>query len=233
MAQGRTILVVGGTHGIGAALVRLLDEAGNTVVYTGRSKPETHVPGTYLEYDVAQGGELEWDDTPIDGLAYCPGTINLRPFTRISLDQFREEWEINFLGAVKVLQQLHGRLKTGRNPSVVMFSTVAVTQGMPFHASIAASKGAVEGLVRSLAAEWAPAIRVNALAPSLTDTPLANKLLGSDEKREAGAKRHPLNRVGTAHDLASAAAFLLSPDAAWVTGQVWGVDGGMSSLRPL
>ncbi len=141
------------------------------------------------------------------------------------------EFQLNALGAFRVIQQLANRLKAAGNASVVLFSTVAVTQGMPYHASSAMAKGAIEGLTRSLAAELAPSIRVNAIAPSLTDTPLASRILSSDERREASAQRHPLKRVGTPLDIAQCATFLLSDQATWITGQIIGVDGGMGSLK--
>jgi NAD(P)-dependent dehydrogenase (short-subunit alcohol dehydrogenase family) len=146
---------------------------------------------------------------------------------------FRQDFELNLIGAVRFLQACQSRLQgiDGQPASVVLFSTIAVSQGLPMHASVAASKGAVEGLVRSLAAEWAPKIRVNAIAPALTDTPLAGRLLSSPEKREAMAARYPLKRIGTAADVAAMARFLLSAESSWMTGQVLGVDGGMSTLR--
>jgi len=165
------------------------------------------------------------------GLVYCPGTINLRAFSSLNPAAFRDELEINLIGAVKSIQAALKALKKTPGSSIVLFSTVAVSQGMPFHSGIAAAKGAVEGLTRSLAAELAPGIRVNCIAPSLTDTPLAARLLNSDEKREAAANRHPLKKVGTADELAALANFLLSTDAAWITGQVIHADGGMSSVR--
>ncbi len=164
---------------------------------------------------------------------YCPGTVNLKSFRALSEADFRSDWEVNLLGAVRFLKACQPRLqgRDGEPASVVLFSTVAVSQGMPMHSSVAAAKGAVEGLVRSLAAEWAPKIRVNAIAPALVDTPLVDRMLNSLEKREAMAARYPLKRFGTPADAAAVARFLLSPESSWITGQVLGLDGGMSTLR--
>ena len=169
----------------------------------------------------------------IHGAVYCPGSINLRSFRSLQPADFRQDFELNLLGAVRFLQACQPRLKgpDGGPASVVLFSTVAVAQGMPMHTSVAAAKGAVEGLMRSLAAEWAPKIRVNAIAPALIDTPLAARLLSSPDKREALAARYPLKRIGEPADVAAVARFLLSAESGWLTGQVFGVDGGMSTLR--
>jgi NAD(P)-dependent dehydrogenase (short-subunit alcohol dehydrogenase family) len=168
----------------------------------------------------------------IDGVVYCPGTINLKPFHRISIADFKQEMEVNFYGAIRLLQACLKGLKKSSSPSVVLYSTVAVQTGMGFHAGIASAKGAVEGLTRSLAAEWAPnKIRVNAIAPSLTETPLASALLSTPEKKEASDKRHPLGRVGRPEDIAEATVFLLSEKSSWMTGQILHLDGGMSHLK--
>ena len=178
-------------------------------------------------------GPLPEAPEEISGAVYCPGTITLRSFRSLSTADFRHDLELNLIGAVRFLQACQPRLRgqDGCPASVVFFSTVAVGQGMPMHASVAAAKGAVEGLVRSLAAEWAPKIRVNAIAPALIDTPLAARLLSSPEKREALASRYSLKRIGTPADAAALARFLLSNESSWMTGQVVGVDGGMSTLR--
>jgi 3-oxoacyl-[acyl-carrier protein] reductase len=167
------------------------------------------------------------------GLVYCPGSIKLRPFERVPTEDFRSDFELNVLGAVHALQATIKRLKKAEGgASVVLFSTVAAAVGMSFHTSIATAKAAVEGLTRALAAEYAASgLRVNCLAPSLTDTPLAAALLNTPEKAEAGAKRHPLQRVGRASDLADMAAFLLSDQATFITGQVLAIDGGMGKLK--
>jgi NAD(P)-dependent dehydrogenase (short-subunit alcohol dehydrogenase family) len=182
----------------------------------------------------AVAGPFPEDSLPptLDGVVYCPGSIRLRPLARLTEEEFVEDFQLNLLGAVKVIQGCRKALrKAEAGASIVLFSTVAVQTGMPFHASVASAKGAVEGLTRSLAAELAPHIRVNAVAPSMTDTPLAAALLADDAKRKAAADRHPLKRVGSPEDIASVAVFLLGEESSWITGQVVGVDGGMGPIR--
>jgi NAD(P)-dependent dehydrogenase (short-subunit alcohol dehydrogenase family) len=168
-------------------------------------------------------------DTRFDGIVYFPGSINLKPFRSLKLEDFQSDFNIHVLGAVNVLKTYQSNLNEGA--SVVLISSVAATTGMPFHASVASVKAALEGFARSLAAEWAPKIRVNVVAPSLTLTPMAEKLTNSPEKIEAGAQRHPLKRLGNPSDLANAITFLLGDDSAWMTGQVLAVDGGMGNLK--
>lgn len=204
-------LLVGASSGIGAALLETLVAAGASVTHLSRN-PEgaPDLPGTKgLRWD-ARTEPFPTEAVPeqLDGVAYCPGGIRLRPFERLKEQDFNEEWELNLLGAVRTLHGVLPALKRSDAASVVLFSTVAVQTGMPFHAAVAAAKGAVEGLTRSLAAEWAPRIRVNAIAPTLTDTPLAERLLGSEDKRRAAAERHPLKRINTAQDVARTAAWL-------------------------
>ena len=230
----KSYLIAGGSSGIGLALVKKLSAEGHQVLVISRRgdglaglSDTSHLAKNIVSDEL---GEAELPDR-LDGVAYCPGSINLKPFRSLKPEAFLEDFHINLLGAVKVLQAAHKALKAAENPSVLLFSTVAVGQGMPFHASVAAAKGAVEGLTRSLAAEWAPAIRVNCIAPSLTDTPLAARLLGSDEKKLAAGARHPLKRVGTAEEAAALAHFLLGENSGWISGQIIGLDGGLSSLK--
>jgi NAD(P)-dependent dehydrogenase (short-subunit alcohol dehydrogenase family) len=233
--MSRKYVIIGGNSGIGLAFAQKEASLGNEVIAYARNAADTgNIQGVeYHNYSATDFNSKVDLPEAIDGLVYMPGTIKLKPFHRLSIDDFREELEINLLGAIHIIQQALPALKKGNNPGVVLFSTVAVQTGMPFHSGIASAKGAIEGLVRSLAAEYAPKIRFNAIAPSLTDTQLAQPLLNNDKKRENSAERHPLKRIGTPAELAAAASFLLSEDAAWITGQVLGVDGGMSSVRSI
>jgi len=235
--ENKTYLIAGGTKGIGLELTRqLLAADANVHVYsrTVGDLPQSERLVHHI-FDFAEG-DFESAELPetIHGAAYCPGTINLRSFRSLKLSDFQNDFEINVLGAVKFLKGCMTGLKkgAGEDPtSVVLFSTVAAGTGMPMHASISAAKGAIEGLTRTLAAEWAPQTRVNCLAPALTDTPLAAKFFSTEEKRAAMDAKYPLGRSGTPSDLANMATFLLSPESGWITGQVIGVDGGMSAVH--
>jgi len=225
--KGKNIVIVGGNSGIGQATAQILKEQGANLFLYSKSGNGTEALDTSKDFEsIPNLPEV------IDGVVYCPGTINLKPFHRISTADFQQELEVNFLGAVRILQACMKGLKKSGYGSVVLYSTVAVQTGMGFHAGISSAKGAIEGLTRSLAAEWAPShIRVNAVAPSLTDTPLASALLSSEEKKESSNKRHPLGRIGTPEDIAATTVFLLSQDSSWMTGQILHLDGGMSSLK--
>ena len=243
-------LIIGASSGIGHQISRQLSDAGHKVFGTyftnamphseteprtgAKQAPEMEGPPAveYHRLDVL-GHDLNLDFLPdsLDGMAYCPGSISLKPFHRISPDAFRDDYVLQVVGAVKTIQTVLPRLKQSGQASVVLFSTVAVLTGFNFHSLVSASKGAIEGLTRALAAEFAPGIRVNAIAPSLTDTPLAATLLNSEQKLEANAQRHPMKRVGKTGDIASMAEFLMTGSSSWITGQIFHVDGGISSLR--
>ncbi len=233
--MNRVYLIVGGSSGVGLALTRLLTERGDHVIVASRhGDGVAEIDGaTWQAYDATDASSHLTLPEHVDGLVYCPGSIVLKPFHRISDEEFRTELEVNYLGAMRALRQALPALKRSASASVVLFSTVAVATGLPYHAGIAGAKGAIEAVTRSLAAELAPGVRVNCLALSLTDTPLAGALLSSPEKRQAAADRHPLKRIGDAAETASAAAFLLGPDSGFMTGQILHLDGGLSTLRPI
>lgn len=227
-------LILGASSGIGRKLSEQLAASGHHVFGT-YCKKETQSDNDSVQfYPINVLDEtISFDFLPetLTGVVYCPGSINLRPFERIKPVDFISDYNLQVVGAIKTIQAVASKLKTSENAAVVLFSTVAVQTGLPFHSQVSASKGAIEGLTRALAAEFAPKIRVNCIAPSLTDTPLAAALLNSDQKKEANAQRHPLKRIGTSDDIANMAAFLLSTKASWITGQIFHVDGGMSSLK--
>lgn len=233
--QGKNVVIVGASSGVGLATAELLGAQGANLYTISRNEPKLPLS---LQYEYCSHDILE-DDFPedflpetIDALIYCPGSINLKPFRSLSMDTFREDYEINLIGAVKAIKaSLKAMKKAEGTPAVVLFSTVAVQQGMAFHGSVAAAKGAVEGLTRSLAAELSPKIRVNCIAPSLVNTPLASNILSSEDRMKASNERHPLKRIGEPNDIAQTAAFLVSENSSWITGQVIGVDGGLSKLR--
>lgn len=229
----KTYIIIGASSGIGLQLAKTLADKGDTVIGTYNSHPlENSENITYHSLNVT-AAELDLSFFPevIDGIIYCPGSINLKPFGRIKIEDFLSDFNLQVGGLIKVLQYAFPALKKSEYASVVIFSTVAVQLGLPFHSQVSASKGAIEGLTKALSAEWAPSIRVNCIAPSLTDTPLAANLLNTDEKKAANALRHPLKKIGTASDIANMAAFLLSENAAWITGQIIHVDGGMSTIK--
>jgi len=227
------IVVIGGSTGIGAALAQRLAGQGHRVFATfNRHELPSSGSLSFHRCDVLDPHpDLSFLPDAVHGLVYCPGSITLKPFARLSADDFVQDYRLQVVGAVVVLQHALPRLKQAERASVVLFSSVAASTGFGYHAMVASSKGAIEGLTVALAAEWAPRIRVNAIAPSLTDTPLAATLLNTPEKRDANAQRHPLKRVGEPADLAAAAGFLLSEDASWITGQVLHADGGIGRLR--
>lgn len=227
----KNILLIGGSYGIGAVIANNLIED-HQVIIASRTNENISEKMIHHSFDVLKD-DIKSLDLPdrIDGLVYCPGSINLKPFKMMNSHTFKEDMEINFHSLVRVVQDLLPNLKNSEQASLVFFSTVAVKVGMPFHTSVAAAKGAIEGFAKALAAEYAPSFRVNLIAPSLTDSPLTSKLLNSESKKEKMAERHPLKKVGTPEDIAAMARFLLTDESKWITGQVFGVDGGLSTLN--
>ena len=227
-------LIIGGSSGIGQALAMQLSASGKQVIATfNKNIPSVENSTIRFHHLNVLDDDISLDFLPdeLAGIVYCPGSINLRPFERIKPADFVADYQLQVIGAIKIIQTVLPKLKKAENASIVLFSTIAVQSGFSFHTQVAASKGAIEGLTKALVAEYAPKIRVNCIAPSLTDTPLAASLLNNEQKKEASAQRHPLKRVGTADDIANMAAFLLSEKASWITGQILHLDGGMSSLK--
>ena len=225
----KTIVIIGGSKGIGKAISTvMLDE--NCVINISRSQPEfSHRNLTHYNCDILT------DDLPniekVDTLIYCPGSINLKPFERLKIEDFKNDYEINFIGAVKAIQKYLPNLKETDNANILLFSTVASKLGMPFHTSVASVKSAIEGLVKSLAAEYAPKIRINAIAPTVTDTTLASKLLRNDRQKEQMIERHPLKKYLNPEEVAQMAVFLISDKAASMSGQIFEMDCGITSFK--
>lgn len=236
--MSKVYVVVGGSRGIGLGVVKRLAAAGNQVHVFSRTAGElasiANVQHTVFDA-VNDTATAEMFPPQIDGLAYCPGSFNAKSIRSLKVETLRADFEINVVGAVKVIQAALSGLKksSSESASVLLFSTVAVAQGMNAHSSIAASKGAIEGLAKTLAAELSPKVRVNCIAPALTKTSLMSGLFTDPAKVEAMGAKYPLGRTGTVDDLSSAACFLLSDESRWVTGQVMGVDGGMSTVKKI
>lgn len=224
----RNILVIGGSSGIGKELVTKL-QLQNQVFATYNSGSIDNENVVTKQWSASEDFETDWLPEELHGLVYCPGSINLKPFKRYTDEDFKADYELQVLGAVKCIRACYSKLMGQEDAAVVLFSSVAATVGLNYHSLVGSSKSAVEGLVRSLAAEFAPKCRVNAVSLSLTNTPLAQKLLNTPEKIEANGKRHPMGRVGTPSDAVQAVEYLLQNS--WVTGQVLQVDGGMSALK--
>ncbi len=225
----RNILVIGGSKGIGKAIITNLVEE-NHVYNVSRTSPDfSHNNLTHFSLDILTDELPEIDK--IDILIYCPGSINLKPISRLKLEEFRDDFEINVIGAVKTIQKYLPKLKEGNSPNILLFSTVASKLGMPFHASVAAAKSAVEGLTKSLGAELAPTIRVNAIAPTVTDTDLASKLLRNDRMIENITERHPLKKYLQPKEVADLTTFLTSDKAKSISGQIFELDCGIVSFK--
>ena len=227
-------LIIGASSGIGKQLALQLADSGNQV-YGTYNKTEAESTNNLISYHplnvLDETLNLEFLPDTLNGLVYCPGSINLKPFGRITPADFLDDYNLQVVGAIKIIQSVFAKLRKSDSASIILFSTIAVQNGFPYHSQVSASKGAIEGLTKALAAEFSPKIRVNCIAPSLTDTPLASTLLSTDEKKEANAAKNPLKKNGEPGDIANMAEFLLSDKASWITGQVFHVDGGFSTIK--
>ena len=223
------IVIVGGSRGIGKEIINQLVQD-NMIINLSRNKPElTHTNLTHHNIDILSSDLPDLED--VSSVIYCPGSINLKPIGRISLDEFREDFEINVVGAIKVIQKYLPILKKSNHASILLFSTVATKLGMPYHSSVAASKSAIDGLVKTLGAELAPKIRVNAIAPTITKTDLASKLLRNEKVIENMIERHPLKKILMPEEVAKMAKFLISTDASSISGQIFNLDAGIVSFK--
>lgn len=227
-------LIIGGSSGIGKDLCQILLEEGHDVIATyNSSKPEVdsqHICFQPLDVE-EESPDFSWMPAHLDGIIYCPGNISLKPFEKVKPKEFIDDYNLQVMGAIKCIQAALPALKKSPQASIVLFSTIAVKVGFNFHSIVSASKGAIEGLCRSLAAEYAPNIRVNCIAPSLTDTPLAQRILRTDAQKNNQAQNHPLKRIGESLDIAKAAHYLLTDNSSWITGQILHIDGGLSTVR--
>ncbi|PIR14547.1 MAG: oxidoreductase [Flavobacteriales bacterium CG11_big_fil_rev_8_21_14_0_20_35_7] len=226
----RNIVIIGGSKGIGNAILTSQLNLNNNVFNISRTAPEiTHPNLTHYNCDVLKD---EFPDIElVDTLIYCPGSINLKPISTLTIDDFRTDFEINVIGAVKAIKKYLKPLKNGNNPNILLFSTVATKLGMPYHASIAASKSAIEGLTKSLGAELAPTIRINAIAPTVTDTDLASKILRNDTMKQVIAEKHPLKRYLNTNDVVALADFLISQKSSAISGQIFNLDCGIVTFK--
>ncbi len=226
-------LIVGVSSGTGSALAKELVSSGHQVYGTYyKTRPEDLGLTDLRQLDVlGENTDLSFLPDVIDGIAYCPGSIVLKPFSRLMPTDFLSDYQLQLIGAVKIINACLLQLKKAEHASIVLFSTVAVQTGFAFHTVVSSSKGAIEGFTKALAAELAPKVRVNCIAPSITDTSMSAALLNSEEKKLAAAQRHPLKKIGQRQDLGNIAAFLLSEKSGWITGQVIHVDGGISTLK--
>jgi NAD(P)-dependent dehydrogenase (short-subunit alcohol dehydrogenase family) len=223
------IIIVGGSRGIGKEIINDLVHD-NLIINLSRNKPElTHTNLTHYNVDVLNCDLPDLED--VSSIIYCPGSINLKPISRISLDEFRGDFEINVIGAIKVIQKYLSSLKKSNNASILLFSTVATKLGMPYHSTVAASKSAIDGLVKTLGAELAPKIRVNAIAPTITKTDLASKLLRNEKVIENMVERHPLKKILMPEEVSKMAKFLISKDASSISGQIFNLDAGIVSFK--
>ena len=225
----RHILIIGGTKGIGKAIIDLLIEENKIICMSRNVSDYNHENYNHIQLDATLDNFPDLEK--IDSLVYCPGSINLKPISTLSIEDFRNDFELNVIGAVKSIKKYLPLLKKGENPSILLFSTVATKLGMPYHASVSASKSAIDGIVKTLGAELAPKIRINAIAPTITNTELASKILRNEKVIENMIERHPLKKILSANEVAKMAKFLISEDGSSISGQIINMDAGIVSFK--
>ncbi len=225
----RHILIIGGTKGIGKAIIDLLIEENKIICMSRNVSDYNHENYNHIQLDATLDNFPDLEK--IDSLVYCPGSINLKPISTLSIEDFRNDFELNVIGAVKSIKKYLPLLKKGENPSILLFSTVATKLGMPYHASVSASKSAIDGIVKTLGAELAPKIRINAIAPTITNTELASKILRNEKVLENMIERHPLKKILSANEVAKMAKFLISEDGSSISGQIINMDAGIVSFK--
>ena len=225
----RHILIIGGTKGIGKAIIDLLIEENKITCMSRNVSDYNHENYNHIQLDATLDNFPDLEK--IDSLVYCPGSINLKPISTLSIEDFRNDFELNVIGAVKSIKKYLPLLKKGENPSILLFSTVATKLGMPYHASVSASKSAIDGIVKTLGAELAPKIRINAIAPTITNTELASKILRNEKVLENMIERHPLMKILSANEVAKMAKFLISEDGSSISGQIINMDAGIVSFK--
>ncbi|MCH4553531.1 SDR family NAD(P)-dependent oxidoreductase [Aestuariibaculum lutulentum] len=225
----KSVIIIGGSKGIGNAILNQLIDTHKVINLSRTAPSQQHTNLLHKNYNVLTDELPEIEAA--DALIYCPGSINLKPFSRLSIDEFKADFEINVLGAIKVIQHYLPVLRQGKNPSILLFSTVATKLGMPFHTSVAMAKSGVEGLVKSLGAELAPNVRINGIAPSVTDTELASKLLRNEKMIETITERHPLKKLLKPEEVAELAVFLISDKALAMSGQIFQMDNGIVTFK--
>ena len=223
------VLIIGGTKGIGKAIVSEIIEEHEVVCLSRNVSDFTHNNYKHIKFDVLNDEFPEIES--LDTLIYCPGTINLKPISTLSLDDFRYDFELNVIGAVKAIKKYLNLLKKSENPSILMFSTVATKLGMPYHSSVSVSKSGIDGLVKTLGAELAPKIRINAIAPTITNTDLASKILRNEKVIENMIERHPLKKILSPDEIAKMASYLISKNSSSISGQIFNMDAGIVSFK--
>ena len=225
----KNIVIIGGTKGIGKAIVSQVVDSNNVFCLSRNKTDFNHDNYTFHNFDALVDDYPDFDS--VDCLIYCPGSINLKPISTLSLDDFRNDFELNVIGAVRAIKKYLNLLKKSESASILLFSTVATKLGMPYHASVSVAKSGIDGLVKTLGSELAPKVRINAIAPTITNTELASKILRNDKVIENMVERHPLKKILSSNEVAKMASFLISEDASSISGQIFNMDAGIVSFK--